>query len=193
MCDSIILVLCHFVEDFGVDDCCPSELELLDCIFKGFLLQGAMIGAWGPSEVILDGALADEACLLQLNDILVIDLWILTISLYLCFTAICRRAIRAELFERDDSLSGVTLLVSLLVNAFLFPIHIKLGLLALELIERLDEIIKLDLARGMHVGLEHIAHFMLLIERLGTSELSEEEPAVLKLQPIVILLAKLSK
>ena len=94
-----------------------------------------MIGAWGPCEVILDGALADEACLLQLNDILVIDLWILTISLYLCFTAICRRAIGAELFERDDSLSGVTLLVSLLVNAFLFPIHIKLGLLALELIK----------------------------------------------------------
>ena len=99
MCDSIVLVLCHFVEDFGVIDCCPSELELLDCIFKGFLLQGAMIGACGSSEVILDGALADEACLLQLNDILVIDLRILTISLYLCFTAICRCAIRAELFE----------------------------------------------------------------------------------------------
>ena len=43
----------------------------------------------------------------------------------------------------------------------------------------------------MHVGLKHKTDFMLLVERLGARELSEEEPAVLKLQHVVILLTEL--
>ena len=58
-----------------------------------------------------------------------------------------------------------TIIESLLVNALLFPVYIKLWLLALELIECLDEIIELDLSRGMHIGLKHKTDLMLLIER----------------------------
>ena len=99
MSDSIILVLCNFVEYLGAGGCWPGELELLDCILKGFLLQSAMVYACGTREVVLDGLLANEARLLQLYDTLVVDLRILSISLYLCLAAIGRCAIRAELLE----------------------------------------------------------------------------------------------
>ena len=94
-----------------------------------------MVNACGSSEVVLDCALADKARLLQLNDTLVVNLGILSISLNLCLSAICRSTIWAELLERDDSLRGVAVIESLLVNTLLFPVHIELGLLALELIE----------------------------------------------------------
>lgn len=42
----------------------------------------------------------------------------------------------------------------------------------------------------MHVGLKHKTDLMLLIERLGARELSKEEPAVLKLQHVVVLLTE---
>ena len=94
-----------------------------------------MVDACGSSEVVLDCSLADKARLLQLNDTLVINLGILSISLNLCLAAICRSTIWTELLERDDSLRSVAVIESLLVNTLLLPVHIELGLLALELIE----------------------------------------------------------
>ena len=94
-----------------------------------------MINACGSRKVVLDCTLANKASLLQLYDTLVVDLRILSISLNLGLTAIRRSTIWAKLLERDDSLRGVAIIESLLVNTLLSPVHIELGLLALELIK----------------------------------------------------------
>ena len=137
----ILRVLRNLSEHFGAGGAHPSQTELLDSILKGFLVQGATISACGPCEVVLDGALLDEACLLQLSDALVIDLWVDAGPLDLRFAAIGTRTIRAERLKRDDSIGNTTIIKSLLVDTLLFPIHVQGGLLTLYIIELLDEIV----------------------------------------------------
>ena len=137
----LLRVLRNRSEHFGGSGTHPSQTELLDSIRKGFIVQGTAVSACGPCEVVLDGALLNEACLLQLSDALVIDLWKDAWPRDLRFAAVGARAVRAERLERDDSVGNTTIIKSLLVNTLLLPIHVQGGLLTLDIIKLLDEIV----------------------------------------------------